>query len=124
MNKIKELYSNLKVWLTNRWVAFVCVALVVSLFLVWYGAWWSLFIAIPILYDFYITKRIAQWHKQYSAKHAWWRTVWAVWCALVFAVIVGVLIYMIVFKWNTSAAMLLVVCAAVFGYALWNELKC
>ena len=54
MNKIKELYSNLKVWLTNRWVAFVCVALVVSLFLVWYGAWWSLIVALPIVYDYYI----------------------------------------------------------------------
>ncbi len=124
MNKIKELYSNIKGWLTNRWVAFVCVALVVSLFLVWYGAWWALFVAVPIIYDFYITKRIAGWHKQFSAKYAWWRIVWGVWCALVFAIIVGVLIYMIVFKWNTSTAMLLIVCAAVFGYALWNELKC
>ena len=124
MNKIKELYSNIKGWLTNRWVAFVCVALVVSLFLVWYGAWWVLFVAVPIIYDFYITKRIAGWHKQFSAKYAWWRIVWGVWCALVFAIIIGVLIYMIVFKWNTSVAMLLVVCAAVFGYALWNELKC
>ena len=123
MNKIKEIYAMLKGWVTNRWFAFAVVALIVSLFAIWYGAWWSLFIALPIVYDYYITKRIATLHKQMSAKHAWWRIAWGVWCALVFALIVGVLIYMLMFRWNSDAVVLWIVVAAVFGYALWNEIK-
>ena len=69
----------LKGWVTNRWFAFAVVALIVSLFAIWYGAWWSLFIALPIIYDYYITKRIVAFHKQMSAKHAWWRIAWGVW---------------------------------------------
>ena len=113
----------LKGWVTNRWFAFAVVALIVSLFAIWYGAWWSLFIALPIVYDYYITKRIVAFHKQMSAKHAWWRIAWGVWCALVFALIVGVLIYMLMFRWNSDAVVLWIVVAAVFGYALWNEIK-
>ena len=113
----------LKGWVTNRWFAFAVVALIVSLFAIWYGAWWSLFIALPIIYDYYITKRIVAFHKQMSAKHAWWRIAWGVWCALVFALIVGVLIYMLMFRWNSDAVVLWIVVAAVFGYALWNEIK-
>ena len=113
----------LKGWLTNRWFAFAVVALIVSLFAIWYGAWWSLFIALPIVYDYYITKRIVAFHKQMSAKHAWWRIAWGVWCALVFALIVGVLIYMLMFRWNSDAVVLWIVVAVVFGYALWNEIK-
>ena len=113
----------LKGWLTNRWFAFAVVALIVSLFAIWYGAWWSLFIVLPIIYDYYITKRIAAFHKQMSVKHAWWRIAWGVWCALVFALIVGVLIYMLMFRWNSDAVVLWIVVAAVFGYALWNEIK-
>ena len=69
MNKIKEIYSLVKGWITNRWVVFSCVALVVTLFAIWYGAWWSLFIALPLIFDYYITKRIAAFHKQMSVKH-------------------------------------------------------
>lgn len=113
----------LKGWFTNRWFAFAVVALIVSLFAIWYGAWWSLFITLPIIYDYYITKRIAAFHKQMSVKHKWWRVAWGVWCALVFALIVGVLIYMLMFRWNSDAVVMWIVVAAVFGYALWNELK-
>ena len=113
----------LKGWVTNRWFAFAVVALIVSLFAIWYGAWWSLFIALPIIYNYYITKRIVAFHKQMSAKHAWWRIAWGVWCALVFALIVGVLIYMLMFRWNSDAVVLWIVVAVVFGYALWNEIK-
>ena len=113
----------LKGWLTNRWFAFAVVALIVSLFAIWYGAWWSLFITLPIIYDYYITKRIAAFHKQMSVKHKWWRVAWGVWCALVFALIVGVLIYMLMFRWNSDAVVMWIVVAAVFGYALWNEFK-
>ena len=123
MNKIKEIYSLVKGWITNRWVVFSCVALVVTLFAIWYGAWWSLFIALPLIFDYYITKRIAGFHKKMSQQHAWWRIAWAVWCALIFALVVGVLIYMLVFRWNSSEIILWAIVAAVFGYALWNELK-
>ena len=123
MNKIKEIYGVVKGWLTNRWVVFGCVALVVTLFSIWYGAWWSLFISLPIVYDYYISKRIAGLHQQMSKRYAWWRIAWGVWCALVFALIVGVLIYMLIFRWNTSEVVLWIIVALTFGYALWNEIK-
>ena len=123
MNKIKEIYALVKGWLTNRWVVFGCVAIIVALFAVWYGAWWSLFVTLPLIFDYYITKRIAALHKKMSAKYAWWRIAWGIWCALVFAIIVGVLIYMLAFKWNSSAIVLWIIVALVFGFALWNEIK-
>ena len=123
MSSIKEIYSKVKGWLTNRWVAFGCVAIIVSLFAIWYGAWWSLFVALPLIFDYYISKRIAQLHNKLSQQYAWWRIAWGAWCALVFAVVVGVLIYMLAFRWNSSAIVLWIVVAAVFGYALWNEIK-
>ena len=123
MNKIKEIYGQVKGWLTNRWVAFSFVAIVVTLFAVWYGAWWSLFVALPLIFDYYISKRIAGIHQKMSKKYAWWRVAWGVWCAFVFAIIVGVLIYMLAFRWNSSAIVLWFIVAAVFGYALWNEIK-
>lgn len=123
MNKIKEIYGQVKGWLTNRWVVFSFVAIVVSLFAVWYGAWWSLFVALPLIYDYYISKRIAGIHQKMSKKYAWWRVAWGVWCAFIFAIIVGVLIYMLAFRWNSSAIVLWFIVAAVFGYALWNEIK-
>ncbi|MBQ2141960.1 MAG: signal peptidase I, partial [Alistipes sp.] len=123
MSSIKEIYSTVKGWLTNRWVAFGCVAIIVALFAIWYGAWWSLFVALPLIFDYYITKRIAGLHHKLSQQYAWWRIAWGAWCALVFAVVVGVLIYMLAFRWNSSAIVLWIVVAAVFGYALWNEIK-
>ena len=123
MNKLNEICAMVKGWLTNRWTTFAVVALIVSLFAIWYGAWWSLFIALPIIFDHYITKSIASLHKKMTEKHAWWRIAWGVWCALVFALIVGVLIYMLVFRWNSDAVVLWIVVAAVFGYALWNEIR-
>ena len=112
-----------KGWLTNRWVAFAFVSVVVSLFAIWYGAWWSLFVAVPLIFDYYITRRIATLHNKLSVKYSWWRVVWAIWCALVFAIIVGVLAYMLIFRWNSSPIVLWIVVAAVFGYALWNEIR-
>ena len=123
MSNIKELYSKVKGWFTNRWVVFGCVAIIVALFAVWYGAWWSLFVALPLIFDFYITRRIAALHSKMAAKYAWWRVAWGAWCALVFAVVVGVLIYMLVFKWNSSAIVLWGIVALVFGFALWNEIR-
>ena len=123
MNKIKQIYSAAKGYATNRWVLFGLVSAIIVLFAIWYGAWWSLFITLPIVYDYYITKYIASFHKKMCGKHAWWRIAWSVWCALVFALVLGVLVYMLVFKWNTSIIVFLVVVAAIFGYALWEELS-
>ena len=123
MDRIKELYSTFKCWITNRWVVFSFVAIVVSLFAIWYGACWSLFVVIPIIFDHYITKRIAALHKKLFAEYSWWRIAWGVWCAIVFALVVGTLLYMLVFRWNSSPVVLCVVIAAVFGYALWNEIR-
>ncbi len=123
MKKIKEIWSVVKSALSNRWVAFSIVALIIVLFAIWYGAWWSLFITLPILFDYYITKRIAAFHQQMHKRYSWWRIAWAVWCALVFAIVVGVLAYMLIFRWNTSWVVLLIVIAAILAYALWEELR-
>ena len=42
------------------------------------------------------------------------------WCALVFALVVGTIVHMLVFSWN---GIFLLTIAAVFAYALWEELK-
>lgn len=123
MKKIKEILNVAKGYITNKWVLFSLVSLMIALFAVWYGAWWSIFITIPLVYDYYISKYIASYHKKMCSKYAWWRIAWAVWCALVFALIVGVLIYMLIFRWNSSNVVLYIVIAAVFAYALWEEIS-
>ena len=123
MKKIKEIYGKVRDCVTNRWVLFSCVAIIVTLFAIWYGAWWSLFVTLPLIYDYYISKRIAGLHHKMVARYSWWRIAWGVWCALVFAIIVGVLVYMLFFRWNSSEVVLWFVVALVFGYALWNEIK-
>ena len=123
MKKIKEIYGKVRDCVTNRWVLFSCVAIIVTLFAIWYGAWWSLFVTLPLIYDYYISKRIAGLHHKMVTWYSWWRIAWGVWCALVFAIIVGVLVYMLFFRWNSSEVVLWFVVALVFGYALWNEIK-
>ncbi|MBQ2239541.1 MAG: signal peptidase I [Alistipes sp.] len=123
MKKIKEIYGKVRDCVTNRWVLFSCVAIIVTLFAIWYGAWWSLFVTLPLIYDYYISKRIAGLHHKMVTRYSWWRIAWGVWCALVFAIIVGVLVYMLLFRWNSSEVVLWFVVALVFGYALWNEIK-
>ena len=120
MNKLKEIYNKVVAWVKSPWVLLCLTTLVVAFFAIWYGAWWSLFIAVPILYDYYVTHRIATWHRRMLKEHKWWRVTWGVWCALVFALVVGVIIHMLLFRWNTPFILTL---AVVLGYALWNELK-
>ena len=96
------------------------VALIVAAFAIWYGAAWSLIVALPIIYDYYIGGNVARWHKALMAKYKWWRVTYAVWCALVFALVVGVILHMLIFRWN---GIFLLTVAVVFGYALWEELK-
>ncbi len=98
----------------------VIVALIVTLFAVWYGAVWSLVVALPLIYDYYIGHRIAAVHHRLYEKYQWWRVIYAVWCAAFFALVVGVILHMLLFRWESSFALTF---AVVLAYALWNELK-
>ena len=117
---MSKIFTSIKSFFTNRWLLAAIVALVVAAFAIWYGAAWSLIIALPVIYDYYIGGNVARWHKSLMAKYKWWRVLYAVWCALVFALVVGVILHMLIFKWN---GIFLLTIAVVFGYALWEELK-
>ena len=114
------MFTSLKGFFTSRWLLASIVALIVAAFAIWYGAAWSLIVALPIIYDYYIGGNVARWHKALMAKYKWWRVTYAVWCALVFALVVGVILHMLIFRWN---GIFLLTIAVVFGYALWEELK-
>ena len=114
------MFTPLKGFFTSRWLLASIVALIVAAFAIWYGAAWSLIVALPIIYDYYIGGNVARWHKALMAKYKWWRVTYAVWCALVFALVVGVILHMLIFRWN---GIFLLTVAVVFGYALWEELK-
>jgi signal peptidase I len=92
----------------------------VIMFAVWYGAWWSLFITLPLIFDYYITHKIRGYHRQLLERYKWYRIAWAVWCAAVFAVVVGVLVQMLLFRWNMP---FIITFLLVGAYALWNEMK-
>ena len=117
---MKKMFTSLKGFFTSRWLLASIVALIVAAFAIWYGAAWSLIVALPIIYDYYIGGNVARWHKALMAKYKWWRVTYAVWCALVFALVVGVILHMLIFRWN---GIFLLTVAVVFGYALWEELK-
>ena len=117
---MKKFFGALGRFFQNPWTIAVAVAVVVSAFAVWYGAAWTLTIALPIIYDYYIGHHTASLHKRMSERYAWWRVVYKVWCALVFAIVVGVIAHMLIFRWNFYFVATFVV---VMGYALWNELK-
>ena len=117
---MKKMFTSLKGFFTSRWLLASIVALIVAAFAIWYGAAWSLIVALPIIYDYYIGGNVARWHKALMAKYKWWRVTYAVWCALVFALVVGVILHMLIFRWN---GIFLLTIAVVFGYALWEELK-
>lgn len=95
---MKNFFASLKSFLTNKWLLASIVGIIITLFAIWYGAAWSLIIALPIVYDYYIGGHIAALHKSLMAKYKWWRVVYAVWCALVFAIVVGVIVHMLLFK--------------------------
>lgn len=117
---MKKFFGALGRFFQNQWTVAVAVALVVSAFAVWYGAAWSLIIALPIIYDYYIGHRAASLHKRMMERFGWWRVVYGVWCALVFALVVGVIAHMLIFRWNFYFVVTFVV---VMLYALWNEFK-
>ena len=117
---MSKIFTSIKSVLTNRWLLAAIVALIVAAFAIWYGAAWCIVIALPIIYDYYIGGNVARWHKSLMAKYKWWRVTYAVWCALVFALVMGVILHMLIFRWN---GIFLLTIAVVFAYALWEELK-
>ncbi len=120
MEKIKEIYNKVKYYLSHPWLWCAIMSVLVTVFAIWYGAWWTLVITLPLIYDYYITRKIRTYHRQLLDRYNWYRIAWAVWCAIIFAVVVGVIIQMLIFRWNVP---FLITFLAVGGYALWNEIK-
>ena len=120
MNSIKSIYQSIKRIVTHPWTMAIVVAVIVSAFALWYGAAWSLVVALPLIYDYYVAHGIRNWHRKMYQKHHWWRVVWALWCAVVFAAVVGIIVHMLLFKWEQP---FLITFAVVLAYAVWEELK-
>ena len=116
---MKEFFQKVASFFKSPWLAAAVVAIVVSGFAVWYGAWWTLFLTLPLIYDYYIGHKIRDWHRGMLLKHNWWRVAWAIWCAFVFAIVVGVIVHMLLFKWTSP---FLITFAVVMAYALWEEM--
>ena len=76
--------------------------------------------ALPLIYDIYVGHNIRRFHERMSERYGWWRVLWAVWCSLVFAVVVGCIANMLLFRWEFPFIITFVVCLAI---ALWSELK-
>ena len=117
---MKKFLSTIAAVLTSPWTMAIVVAIIVSIFAFWYGAWWSLPIALPIIYDYYIGHHIATWHRRMCERHRWWQVLWAVWCAAVFALVVGIIVHMLLFKWEKP---FLITFAVVMAIALWCEMR-
>ena len=120
MQKINNLFSAIGRVVTHPWLVASLAAIAVILFAVWYGAAWSLVVALPLVYDYYIGHHIASLHKRLSERYKWWRVLYAVLCAAIFAIVVGALVEMLLFRWESSFAVTFTV---VFAYALFEELK-
>ena len=113
-------WTKCKFYITHPWLLCALMSVMVTLFAIWYGAWWSLFIALPLIYDFYITRKIRSYHRQSIERYNWYRIAWAVWCAAIFALVIGVVIHMLFFRWEIP---FIITFLLVGAYALWNEIK-
>ena len=109
-----------KYYVTHPWLLCVLLSALVTIFAIWYGAWWSLFITLPLIFDYYITRKVRTYHRQCVERYKWYRIAWAVWCALIFALVVGTIIHMILFRWEIP---FIITFLAVGAFALWNEIK-
>ena len=117
---MKNIFSAIGRFLTSPLLMCLIVSVIVTLFAIWYGAAWSLVIALPLIYDYYIGHRLARLHSRLMERYAWWRVVYGIWCAVVFAVVVGTIVHMLLFKWETPW---MLTAAVVLLWALWSELK-
>lgn len=70
MSEIKDIYGAIKRFFANPWFMAVVVAIIVAGFAIWYGAAWSLIVALPIIYDYYIGHHIRDWHRKMYKKIA------------------------------------------------------
>ena len=120
MNRIKEIYAAIQRFFVNPWFVAVVVAVIVTGFAIWYGAAWSLVVALPIIYDYYIGHHLRDLHRKMYERYRWWQVIWALWCAVVFALVVGVIVHMLLFQWNKPFVLTF---AVVLAYAIWEELK-
>ena len=117
---MKKFLSNIKSIVRSPWLAAIVMAIIVSLFAIWYGAAWSLVVALPIIYDYYVGHHISRLHQRLMERYAWWRVAYGVWCAAVFALVVGVIVHMLIFKWEQP---FIITFAVILLYALWEEMK-
>ena len=120
MQKIKSILSAIGRVLTHPWLVASFVALIATLFAVWYGAAWSLVVTLPLIYDYYIGHHISKLHKRLLERYKWWRVLYAVLLAAIFAVVVASIVQMLLFRWEFPFIVTFVV---VFAWALYEELK-
>ena len=78
---MKNIFSAIGRFLTSPLLMCLIVSVIVTLFAIWYGAAWSLVIALPLIYDYYIGHRLARLHSRLMERYAWWRVVYGIWCA-------------------------------------------
>ncbi len=124
MNKLTEFFAKCKYYLTHPWLLCVLMSLSVALFAIWYGAWWSMFITLPLIYDYYISRKIRTYHRQLLERFKLYRLAWAILCAAIFAAVVGALVHMILFRWESSSLFLAIVIYLALGaYAFINEIR-
>lgn len=117
---MRKFFDSIGALLRNPWVVAVVVAVVVTLFAVWYGAAWSLIVTLPLIYDYYVGHHLRDLHRRMMERYRWWRWLYAVWCAAIFALVVGVLVHMLLFRWNI---LFIISYCVVLCYALWNEFR-
>ena len=120
MQKIKDIVAAIGRAITHPWFVASLVAIIVVLFALWYGAAWSLILALPLIYDYYIGHRIAKLHHRLMERYQWWRTTYAALSAAIFAAVVAALVQMLLFRWETPFFLTFVV---LFVYAMYEELK-
>ena len=120
MQNIKSIFSAIGRVVTHPWLVASLVAIIVVLFSLWYGAAWSLIISLPLVYDYYVGHHIATLHKGLMERNRYYRVGYAILSAAIFALVVGAIVQMLLFRWESSFVVTFVV---VFAYALWEELK-
>ncbi len=119
MKGLRNIFSRAGEALSNRWTLFAITSLLLLGFIVWTG-WWWLVIGEALVYDYFISKRIKQWNQEACRRSRVYRTVYAVWCAAIFALVFGTIAHILLSRWSTPYLLTLV---PFFAYGLWYELK-
>ena len=119
MKGLRNIFSRAGEALSNRWTLFAITSLLLLGFIVWTG-WWWLVIGEALVYDYFISKRIKQWNQEACRRSRVYRTVYAAWCAAIFALVFGTIAHILLSRWSTPYLLTLV---PFFAYGLWYELK-